>query len=349
MERAGRHRGASSPMRTVPRIGASSGRPPMIQPPTTVHRPDALDATTRRYASCLEASGRIQWHVDRDVIRGRAPGNDKCLPDALSLLAAAGLDCGGDHRLLDALQARTYARMTRMMCLLTGAIARQRSRVAHAADPIARAALVRTIGDARKHATLFRRLEALSAPELRDASPPSPFRREASVAARGACPWARLALALHVALTAQAHYRASLRPDAALSPLWRDAFLFRWKEGSQHAILAELEWQREHAQLSAAARDRAVDDLVALVTRVDALVCAQAQHDAKRFATSRGITVPDATTGAVHDVQRRAYRWQFIVSGAQEPRLREALKAVATRAQRERLAAALGPLLRDIG
>ena len=62
--------------------------------------------------------------------------------------------------------------------------------------------------------------------------------------------WAVLALDLpHRALHAGALPRRASSPTPTLSPLWKDVFLFHWKEESQHAILDELEWPREDAQL----------------------------------------------------------------------------------------------------
>ena len=44
-------------------------------------------STTERYAKAIEASKRIRWDIDRDVIRGRAFDFDqKFLPDGLSLV-----------------------------------------------------------------------------------------------------------------------------------------------------------------------------------------------------------------------------------------------------------------------
>jgi len=45
---------------------------------------------------------------------------------------------------------------------------------------------------------------------------------------------------------------------------------------------------------------------------------------------------------------RRAYRWQYVVSGAQEARFGDVLKALATPAQMERIGAALGPIVADV-
>ena len=62
-----------------------------------------------------------------------------------------------------------------------------------------------------------------------------------------------LALTCHIELFTQAHYRQSIEPDTELSDVWKDVFLFHWKEESQHAILDELEWKREDAKLNARA------------------------------------------------------------------------------------------------
>ena len=49
-----------------------------------VTRP-AVRSTTQRYATCIEASKRIRWDIDRDVFRGRQfDFGKKFLPDGLS-------------------------------------------------------------------------------------------------------------------------------------------------------------------------------------------------------------------------------------------------------------------------
>jgi hypothetical protein len=53
----------------------------------------------------------------------------------------------------------------------------------------------------------------------------------------GKSSWAVLALTLLIELFTQSHYRESIREDADLSELFKDVFLFHWKEESQHAIL----------------------------------------------------------------------------------------------------------------
>ena len=103
--------------------------------------------------------------------------------------------------------------------------------------------------------------------------------------------WAVLALTCDIELFSQAHYRSSIEPDDALDPLWKDVFLFHWREESQHAILDELEWQREDARLNEQQRDVAVDELIGLVGAVDGIVQMQAKADAAYFARTAGASV----------------------------------------------------------
>jgi hypothetical protein len=159
----------------------------------------------------------------------------------------------------------------------------------------------------------------------------------------GASTWAVLALTLDIELFTQAHYRASIEPDNNLSELWKDVFLFHWKEESQHAVLDELELQREDAKLDKAQRDAAVGDLIQLVAAVDGVLQAQARADAGYFCRIAGI-VDSARAEKVGATLLKAYRWQYIVSGVMEPRFQKVLFALMDEEQAGRIHAALAPL-----
>ena len=156
--------------------------------------------------------------------------------------------------------------------------------------------------------------------------------------------WAVLGLTCHIELFTQAHYRASIAADETLSPLWKDVFLFHWREESQHAILDEMEWQREDARLTPSERDAAVDDLIALVGAVDGILQEQANVDAGYFACQLDTSLSAARIQRVRDTILKAYRWQYIVSGVGEPRFQALLSALVTPAQLRRIQDALAPL-----
>jgi 2-keto-3-deoxy-L-rhamnonate aldolase RhmA len=154
-----------------------------------------------------------------------------------------------------------------------------------------------------------------------------------------------LALTCHIELFSQAHYRASIGDAQGLSPLFKDVFLFHWKEESQHAIIDELEWIREDAKLvSAAQRDAAVDDLIALVGGVDGILQGQATADAAYFLGTMKLE-GHPRAAEVQATLLKAYRWQYIVSGAMQPRFQEVLASLVDDAQMARIQEALGPLM----
>jgi len=301
---------------------------------------------TSRYARCIEASKRIRWDIEADVIRGRQfDFGHHFLPDGLSQVSTLEFLMPVERRLLSQVQGRTYANMFGLVERFIAAKMLEVSAQHGLGDQVALEALVRFIDEELKHQALFRRIEMLAAEGM-----PSGYRfaAEPDAVARavlGASTWAVLALTCHIELFTQVHYRQSIAPEAGLSPLWKDVFLFHWKEESQHAILDELEWQREDARLTDGERDRAVDDLIMLVGAVDGLLQPQARADATYFVRCLGRVLRADEEARVAGALLRAYRWQYIVSGVQEPRFAQLLGGMVSAAQMQRIQAALAPLM----
>jgi hypothetical protein len=204
---------------------------------------------------------------------------------------------------------------------------------------------VRFTDEELKHQELFRRIELLAA----DAMPAGyRFMPEADHVASfvlGKSTWSVLALTCCIEIVTQVHYRQSIEPDAGLSPLFKDVFLFHWKEESQHAIIDELEWLRDDAQLSDAARNAAIGDLIELVGAVDGLLQMQAAADAEYFVAHAGRDLSMAEQAAVAAGLLDAYRWQYIVSGVTQPRFSKLLESLIVPAQMERIGHALAPVM----
>jgi hypothetical protein len=299
-----------------------------------------------RYAKTIEVSKRIRWDIDRDVIRGRTfDPSDIFLPDGLSLADELPFLSPAEHRFLSQVQGRTYANMFGLVERFIGAKMLEVSRDHWLGDQTALEAIVRFTDEELKHQELFRRIETLVG-----AGMPAGYRFTASpndVAAfvLGKCTWAVLALTCHIELFSQAHYRASIDSARNLSPLFKDVFLFHWREESQHAIIDELEWVREDAKLqSGTQRDAAVDDLIALVGGVDGILQGQAAADAAYFLGASNMCQDGARAEQVRETLLKAYRWQYIVSGTLEPRFQKLLGQLVSDAQMSRIQAALGPL-----
>ena len=89
----------------------------------------------------------------------------------------------------------------------------------------------------------------------------------------------------------------------------------------------------------------AVDDLIALVGAVDGICQMQAKADADFFITTMRRPMAPAEIAAIQAVVLKAYRWQYIGSGAQGQRFSTLLGSMITPAQGERIGAALAPLM----
>jgi hypothetical protein len=299
-----------------------------------------------RYARTIEASKRVRWDIDRDVIRGRQFDlSQKFMPDGLSLVDELGFLSHQEQRFLGQVQGRTYANMFALVERFIGAKMLEISRDHWLGDQTALEAIVRLTDEELKHQALFRRIEALVASQM-----PAGYRFDLSANdvagfVLGKCSWAVLALTCDIELFSLAHYRASIAAAEDLSPLFKDVFLFHWKEESQHATIDELEWLREDAKLPGQAeRDAAVDELIALVGGIDGLLQQQARADTAYFLQVAGMPGDDRRAAQVGETVLKAYRWQYIVSGTLEPRFQKMLASLVNEAQMQRIQAALAPL-----
>ena len=304
------------------------------------------ETDTARYARCIETSKRIRWEIERDVFRGRDfDYAHHFLPDGLSRLERADFLSADEKRLMSQIQGRTYAYIFGLVERFINAKVLEISREHWLGDQVALEALVRFSDEEIKHQAMFRRIEDMIAAAM----PPGyectadPNAVAQAVLARST--WAVLALTCHIELFTQQHYKQSIAPQQDLSPLFKDVFLFHWREESQHAILDEIEWRREDARLSEAERDAAVDDLIALVGAVDGILQAQARADADYFCAivPRTVGVEEQQRLEAHTLA--AYRWQYIVSGVQDARFQQVLGSLVSEVQMGRIVAALGPIL----
>jgi hypothetical protein len=299
-----------------------------------------------RYAKCIEVSKRVRFDIERDVIRGRRfDFSRKFLPDGLSKVNELEFLGADERRLLSQIQGRTYANMFGLVERFIGPKILEVSRDHWLGDQVKFEALVRFTDEELKHQELFRRIERLAAEDMPEGYCFLPQPNEVATAVLGKSTWSVLALVCHIELFVLAHYHASIDPDAAMSELYKDVFLHHAREESQHAILDELEWRRENANLSAVERDAAVDDLIALVGAVDGLLQLQAGADAEYFLKVCGRSFNAQEIERLRAGVLKAYRWQYIVSGVEDPRFMGILGDMITPAQGSRIMTALAPIV----
>jgi hypothetical protein len=305
----------------------------------------ALHPQTARFEKCIAASKRVRWDIDADVLRGRRFDLAHAfLPEGLTRVQS--LDCltTEEQRYLSQIQGRTYANMFGLVERFIGAKVLEVSRDHALGDQKALEALLRFGEEELKHQELFRRLERMIGEVMPDGYSFAWQPNDIAGVVLSKSTWAVLALTLHIELFTQSHFRESVEPDAALSPLFKDVLLYHWREEAQHAVLDELEWRRCDAATSPAARDAAVEEFVELVGAVDMILQAQAQSDTAYFAATLPRRLHPDEIRQVQDTVLAAYRWQYILSGAEHPHFLAVLTELTTPAQRDHIVGALAPL-----
>jgi hypothetical protein len=299
-----------------------------------------------RYAQIVRSSQKGEWQIDRDLIQGRAfDFSRKFLPDALSRIDRLPFLSADEARLLSHIQGRTYAYLFGLVERFISTKMLDQGRAHAFDDQQAMEALLRFSTDELKHQELFRRMEAMIGMQLPPGYKQVADPNDVARAVLAASNWSVLALTCHIELFVQSHYVESIGPREELCPLFRDVFKFHWRDESRHVVMDELEWQREHAQLTPGAHEQAVDDLIALVAAVDGILQAQAAADVNYFISS-GPRCFSAREGAeLHATVLGAYRWQYIISGVQHPHFGELLTGMTTPAQMKKIQAALAPIM----
>jgi hypothetical protein len=300
------------------------------------------------YAKCIDASKRVRWEIDRDVIRGRKfDFSKKFLPDALARIQNFAFATPAEKRFISQVQGRTYANMFGMVERSIGAKLLDVTRLHALGDQVVFESLVRFTDEELKHQELFRRLEAMMAAEMPAGYGFVPSPNEVATVVLSKATWAVLGLICNIELFTLDHYRQSIDKDPEASDLWKDVFLFHMKEEAQHAILDELEWQRENARLDSAQRDAGVNDLIALVAAVDGILQVQSAADAEYFLKTCGRALKPAEEQQLRTGLLRAYRWQYIVSGTKNERFMSILSGMLTQEQMQRVVKGLTPIIED--
>jgi hypothetical protein len=299
----------------------------------------------KSYSQCIETSKRVRWDIDRDVLRGRSfEPNRKFLPDGITFVDSFDFLEPQEKVFLSQIQGRTYANMFGFVERFITAKILEQTKDFWLGDQIALEALVRFCDEEIKHQLLFQRIEAM----LQETMPanyrfyPDPNQVATDVLSKSS--WAVLAVILEIELFTQEHYRASIEPDPELSELYKDVFLFHWKEETTHAIMDELEWPRVDAAITPEERDKAVEEVIEIVSDFDSILKQQSNSDVDYFLAYSSRPLNQDEIDCLVKGTHKAYRHQYIFSGVQHPRFQALLSQLTSLEQRARLEEALATL-----
>jgi hypothetical protein len=298
-----------------------------------------------RYVRCIDASKRIRWDIESDVIRNRSlDSTRKFLPDGLTGVQSLTFLSTSDKKLLSQVQGRTYANMFRLVERFINTKILEIKDHLGSENPVVLESLIRFSDEEIKHMELFRRIDKMASKIM-----PAGYKfvaeaDEVATVVLSKSTWSVLALTCVIELFTQAHYRHSIEPETNICPLYKDVFLFHWKEESQHAIIDELEWRKHDACLDFPARDAAVTDLIDLVVAIDSILEIQAASDARYFLDVCGQSFYEENELALAEIMLESYRYQYIFSGTSLPRFQKILSDLLNPQQLDRIVSALQTL-----
>jgi len=297
------------------------------------------------YAECIEISKRVRWDIEKDVIRGRSfDFSKRFLPDGISMVNRLPFLTEEQKRLLSQIQGRTYANMFGFVERFITAKILEITRDHWLDDQVALEALIRFCDEELKHQELFRRVEPMIGAGMHEGYRFVPDPNQVAAAVLKNSTWAVLGLILEIELFTQEHYKQSIAGDEDISELYRDLFLFHWKEETTHSIMDELEWPREDKKLSNEERDRAIEELIGLVVDVDGILRVQSNADVEYFCKASGASFAAEEMQLLRAGVLKAYRWQYIFSGVDHPRYRTTLSSLVSEEQTQRIDRALASL-----
>ena len=316
----------------APSTTTSKASPPCTLPSPIPFPSPPSPTTSTATPGASKSSKRIRWDIDRDVIRGRqlrlrqeVPARRPVEGRASSPFLAAGRGAlpvadPGPH-------LRQHVRPGRALHRRQD---RSRSADGHwLGDQVALEALVRFTDEELKHQELFRRLERdgrrrhARGLRLRAAAERRRRRGARQVDLGGARPDLR-----HRALHAGAlplEHRARRR---ACPSCGRTCSCSTGRRSRSTRSSTSWSGGARTRGSRRAERDQGVDDLIELVGAVDGICRCRPRPTPTTSSPTPAAPFSAAEQAAVHDVVLKAYRWQYIVSGAQEPRFAEVLKAL---------------------
>ena len=131
-------------------------------------------------------------------------------------------------------------------------------------------------------------------------------------------------------------YKQSIEPDNNLSELFKDIFLFHWKEETSHAMIDELEWEQRIIKFRLKNETRQSMNSSLLLQMWMVFSRAKAPH-VDYFLKVADHSCSEAEIRQLRAGFLKAYRLQYIFSGVEHLTYQSMLMKVTSAAQRQLL------------
>jgi len=300
---------------------------------------------TYTYADCLTRSYRVGWKIKEVLGFVDFDPDRPWLPAPLS--GASGLTClDADEKLrMTHVEMGSYAHLFGFVEAFIAPEMVNLAQECGTAHPAAFEALTNFASEEIKHMHLFKEIRHRVDEQLGFPLRLLEGETEVAKAVLGRRKGAVLLLTSAIEWLTQDHYTSTMKNADELDPLTREIFRAHWLEESQHARLDHLEALRVFRNLDDHARDATMDDFIWLLAAVDGLLQTQALLDLDNLGMYLGREFTETGRLEIHGGLLRAKRHAFLETGIAHPNFQELFQLITTPAQRERVQAALGPIL----
>ncbi|BDU73048.1 diiron oxygenase [Mesoterricola silvestris] len=301
--------------------------------------------TADTYAECLTRSYRVGWKIKEVLGFVDFDPDRPWLPAPLS--GAYGLTClgPGEKLRMTHVEMGSYAHLFGFVEAFIAPEMVNLAQECGTAHPAAFEALTNFASEEIKHIHLFREIRNRVDEQLGFPLQLLEGEVEVARAVLGRRKGAVLLLTSAIEWLTQEHYTRTMKNADELDPLTREIFRAHWLEESQHARLDHLEALRVFRSLDEAARDATVEDFIWLLAAMDGLLQTQALLDLANVERHLERVFDEAERLEVHGGLLRAKRYAFLESGVTHPEFQDLFQLVTTPSQRDRVQAALGPIL----
>jgi hypothetical protein len=298
------------------------------------------------YADCLERSYKVNWKI-KDVLGFADFDLDRdWLPAGLSARGAVTCLDAREQRKLTHVEMGAYAHLFGYVEAFIAPSMVALAREAGHGPGAAFEALTNFAAEEVKHIHLFRQVRQRVDEKLGFKLRLLEGEVEVADLVLGKHPGAILLMTSAIEWLTQHHYLTAMRITFDLDPLTLDIFRSHWMEEAQHARLDHLETVRLFKGLTEAGRDEAIDDLLWLISAIDALLQEQAGLDLANLGTYLGRVFTPGEGRELQGALLGAKRRCFLECGLTHPSFQELFLLVTTPDQQGKVKRAL-ELLQD--
>jgi hypothetical protein len=284
---------------------------------------------TFNYHDVLAASKRVAWSEDTVIGGRRFDLSRRFLPNSLSGVDGITSLDEDEKRTLNQIMGNAYCHLFAFVEEFIVPTVTEEVLNNPYGDEVRQRSLVRFSEDELKHQEMFRRSIRTFNEQIGFAPQLLPDREAVAGVVRSKSHLAVLLLIDVIEWFVQVHYTEHVRAEEELDSLFRDLLKHHWLDEAQHAKIDTMLIAETVGTLSLAEREQAVDELIELGGAIDGLLQQQIGMNIDALETATGRVFSSAERNEISAETLRAWRYTFLVSGLEHPRVVQVLDEIA--------------------